>query len=51
MSQGARILVVDDEPQIRHALQVNLENKNYVVAAVASGESGDGWHRTHSSHS
>jgi two-component system KDP operon response regulator KdpE len=38
MSQGARILVVDDEPQIRHALQVNLENKNYVVAAVASGE-------------
>jgi two-component system KDP operon response regulator KdpE len=38
MSQGARILVVDDEPQIRHSLQVNLENKNYAVTGVASGE-------------
>ena len=38
MSQGARILVVDDEPQIRHSLQVNLENKNYAVMTTASGE-------------
>jgi len=27
MTQGARILVVDDEPQIRRSLQVNLESK------------------------
>ncbi|GJL52758.1 MAG: DNA-binding response regulator [Nitrospirales bacterium] len=38
MSQGARILVVDDEPQIRRSLQVNLENKGYVVITAASGE-------------
>ena len=38
MSQGARILVVDDEPQIRHSLQTNLENRNYAVTTVASGE-------------
>ena len=38
MSQGARILVVDDEPQIRHSLQVNLENKNYAVMTTSSGE-------------
>ncbi len=38
MNHGARILVVDDEPQICHALQVNLENKNYNVATAASGE-------------
>jgi len=38
MSQGARILVVDDEPQIRHSLHVNLENRNYDVTTVASGE-------------
>lgn len=38
MSQGARILVVDDEPQIRRSLQVNLENKNYAVMTAPSGE-------------
>ncbi len=38
MSQGARILVVDDEPQILHSLQTNLENRNYAVTTVASGE-------------
>ncbi|MFA9561727.1 MAG: response regulator transcription factor [Nitrospirota bacterium] len=38
MSQGARILVVDDEPQIRHSLQTNLENRNYDVTTTASGE-------------
>jgi two-component system KDP operon response regulator KdpE len=31
MSHGARILVVDDEPQIRRSLQVNLEGKGYAV--------------------
>lgn len=36
--QGARILVVDDEPQIRRSLQVNLETKNYAVQTAASGE-------------
>jgi two-component system KDP operon response regulator KdpE len=36
--QGARILVVDDEPQIRRSLQVNLEAKNYAVQTAASGE-------------
>ena len=35
MSQGARILVIDDEPQIRRSLQVNLEGKGYAVAAAA----------------
>jgi two-component system KDP operon response regulator KdpE len=38
MSSGARILVVDDEPQIRHALQVNLENKDYDVSTAGSAE-------------
>ncbi len=38
MNQGARILVVDDEPQIRRSLQVNLEGKNYAVLTVPSGE-------------
>ncbi len=38
MSQGARILVVDDEPQILRSLQVNLENKNYTVLTAVSGE-------------
>jgi len=38
MAQGARILVVDDEPQIRRSLQVNLENKGYAVETAESGE-------------
>jgi len=38
MSKGARILVVDDEPQIRRSLQINLENRNYDVATATSGE-------------
>jgi two-component system KDP operon response regulator KdpE len=38
MSPGARILVVDDEPQIRRSLQVNLENKGYAVLTASSGE-------------
>ena len=38
MSQGARILVIDDEPQIRRSLQVNLEGKGYAVATAADAE-------------
>ena len=38
MTQGARILVVDDEPQIRRSLQVNLENKGYAVETAENGE-------------
>lgn len=38
MSEGARILVVDDEPQIRRSLQVSLEKKGYVVMTASSGE-------------
>jgi two-component system KDP operon response regulator KdpE len=38
MSQGARILVVDDEPQIRRSLQVNLEGKGYAVVTAESAE-------------
>ena len=33
-----RILVVDDEPQIRKALSVNLRARGYDVDAAASGE-------------
>ena len=38
MSQGARILVIDDEPQIRRSLQVNLEGEGYAVATAADAE-------------
>lgn len=38
MNTGARILVVDDEPQIRRSLQVNLESKGYAVETAATGE-------------
>ncbi|MCA9473321.1 MAG: response regulator transcription factor [Nitrospirales bacterium] len=38
MTSGAYILVIDDEPQIRRSLQVNLEDKHYVVTTAASGE-------------
>jgi len=34
----ARILVVDDERQIRRSLKVHLETKNYTVQTAASGE-------------
>jgi two-component system, OmpR family, KDP operon response regulator KdpE len=39
VTQGARILVVDDEPQIRRSLQVNLEQSGYAVETVETGES------------
>jgi two-component system KDP operon response regulator KdpE len=38
MTQGARMLVVDDEPQIRRSLQVNLERSGYAVDTEATGE-------------
>jgi two-component system KDP operon response regulator KdpE len=38
MTQGARILVIDDEPQIRRSLQVNLERSGYAVETVETGE-------------
>ncbi len=37
MTQGARILVVDDEPHIRRSLEVNLESKGYRVDTAESG--------------
>ena len=33
----ARVLVVDDEPQLRHALVVNLQVRGYAVDTAASG--------------
>jgi len=38
VTRGARILVVDDEPQIRRSLQVNLERSGYAVETVETGE-------------
>lgn len=38
MGQGARILVVDDEPQIRRSLQVNCEAKGYAVTTAETGK-------------
>jgi two-component system KDP operon response regulator KdpE len=38
MTHGARILVVDDEPQIRRSLQVNLERTGYAVEAAECGD-------------
>ena len=38
MKEGARILVVDDEPQIRRSLQVNLESRGYPVVVADDGE-------------
>ena len=38
MTSGARILVVDDEAQIRRSLQVNLERRGYTVETAADGE-------------
>jgi two-component system KDP operon response regulator KdpE len=38
MTQGARILVIDDEPQIRRSLQVNLESRGYAVMTADTGE-------------
>lgn len=37
---GARVLVVDDEPQIRRLLTVSLSHRGYRVDSVATGEEG-----------
>ena len=34
----SRVLVVDDEPQIRRALAINLRARGYQVDLAASGE-------------
>ena len=36
----SRVLVVDDEPQIRRALRTSLEAHGYEVATVGTGEEG-----------
>jgi len=38
MTNGARILVVDDEASIRRSLKMNLETRGYTVDAVETGE-------------
>lgn len=38
MNKGARILVVDDEREIRRCLALSLEEKGYTVLAAESGE-------------
>ena len=38
MSNGARILVVDDEREIRRCLELSLEEKGYTVLPAESGE-------------
>lgn len=38
MNKGARILVVDDEPEIRRCLEMSLEEKGYTVMPAESGE-------------
>jgi len=38
--QGARILIVDDEPQIRKLLKVTLQAHHYAIHEAATGEEG-----------
>ena len=45
---ATRILVVDDEPQIRSALDVNLRARGYAVDLAVSGE--DALHRAAAHH-
>jgi len=40
MADGARILVVDDEPQIRRLLKVSLEAHDYRIVEAGSGQEG-----------
>jgi len=37
---NCRILVIDDEPQIRKLLQINLESNGYVVIQASTGKEG-----------
>ena len=45
MTGQGRVLVVDDEPQIRRALAVNLKARGYDVDQAASGEEALPWPR------
>ena len=38
MTPGARVLVVDDEPQLQRALTTNLKARGYEVDNAATGE-------------
>jgi two-component system KDP operon response regulator KdpE len=38
--QGTKILIVDDEPQIRKLLKVNLQAHSYVIHEASTGEEG-----------
>ena len=40
MNSGAKILVIDDEAQIRRLLQIALEGAGYDVVLAASGKEG-----------
>jgi two-component system KDP operon response regulator KdpE len=40
MADGARILVIDDEPQIRRYLRVSLEAHDFQIVEAASGQEG-----------
>ncbi|GAA1482665.1 response regulator [Gordonia sinesedis] len=37
MSDGTRVLVVDDEPQLLRALRINLQARGFAVTTVANG--------------
>ncbi len=39
-TDGARVLIVEDEPDLLHLLQYNLAREGYVVATAESGEEG-----------
>lgn len=39
-TQPARVLVIDDEPQIRRFLEISLRAQRYAVALAASGQQG-----------
>ncbi|MEK3786169.1 hypothetical protein [Paenibacillus sp. FSL K6-1230] len=38
--QGARILIINDESQIRKLLKVTLQSHQYAVSEAATGEDG-----------
>jgi len=38
--ENAKILIVDDDPDLTKALKATLENKNYIVITASSGSEG-----------
>jgi len=46
-NKGNRILVVDDEPSIRKAIQMSLRARNYIVDVAADGSEGIQMNRRH----